>query len=327
MLKFILFLFFPLQIAAQSSQDLFYSFPASSSILGSDSIKLWIHIPENYPSSGGGLMLGLHGLGEPNNSNEIRTFLTPTSDNYNLLLVCPQPYLSQENPTQIAKSKAVITETIDSILAWYSINQQKIYICGYSAGSDVSAHYVLENPKYSVKGFIWFAPGFYGSLLYSNIDTSQANPIPPICLCHGTSDLVSQTSAIRIENVFKNSSAPFLKINPQGIGHTMNYPNFSQDISTCLNFFISLNNTSTQKSQNPTLQVYPNPFSNELYIETQSNHSFQVEIYNLMGNLVHYERANKNYSRINLDQLLSGIYVLVIKNEEMIYQTHKLIKE
>ncbi len=323
----IFFLFIPFLIIAQNSQDLFYSFPASSSILGQDSLKLWIHIPENYPSSGGGLMLGLHGLGEPNNSNEIRTFLTPTSDNYELLLVCPEPYLSQENPTQIAKSKAVITETIDSILVWYSIDKQKIYICGYSAGSDVSAHYTLENPKHHIKGFIWFAPGFYGSLLYSNIDTSQANPIPPICLCHGTNDFVSQTSATRIENVFKNSSAPFLKINPHGIGHTMNYPNLSHDISTCMNFFLNVDNTSNQKSKNSTLQVYPNPFSNKIYLEAHNIYSYQVEIYNLMGKLVHYEIINTNFSKIDLEKLESGIYILVIKNEKIIYQIEKLNKE
>src|SRR5688572_20590015 len=97
MKKLLLFFLFPLMLCAQPAQDIYVSFTATTPSLGTDSIKIWVHVPANYPASGGGVIVGLHGLGDPNSSPDIRTYLTATSDNYGLLLACAEPYLGQED--------------------------------------------------------------------------------------------------------------------------------------------------------------------------------------------------------------------------------------
>lgn len=326
MKKLLFLLLFPMLLAAQPAQDLYLSFPASSPELGSDSVKVWIHVPANYPAANGGVLIGLHGLGDPNNSQDIRTYLSPTSDNYGLLLVCPEPYIGQEVDSLIAKSKAVINETMDSIQAWYQTDLSETYICGYSAGSDVAAHYTLENPVYPIKGFIWYAPGFYGSFLYPNIDTAFAAPIPPICLCHGTIDLVSQSGAASIENLFAASSIPFLKVSPLDIGHTMNYPAFTNDIAKCMNFFID-GTVSIQENYLEQVKIYPNPIRDQILIEGNGQEKLEVELSNLSGQrILSYDFETAELKIIPMQNINSGIYLLKITNENQESKILKVIK-
>jgi len=323
MLKFLIVFLFPTCLFAQVAQDLYVEFPAQTTLLQPDTIKIWIHVPANYPSSGGGALLGLHGLGDPNTSLDIRTYLTATSDSFGLLLICPEPYLGQENATLLSKSKAVINETLDSIQVWNQINTNQIYICGYSAGSDASAHYTLENPKYPIQGFIWFAPGFYGSLLYPNIDTAFVAPIPPICLCRGTTDLVSQTSASKIESIFSNSSVPFLKISPQGIGHTMNYPTVHSDLKTCMNFFQS-SSVNVDDLMNLELNIYPNFTDDLLNVETNVFGEKTYEIFDIQGHRIKNNQFSNNI--IDVQDLKQGLYFLKISNQKQESVVAKFIK-
>ncbi len=327
MKKLLFLLLLPILVFAQPAQDLYISFPSTYPLLGTDSLKIWVHIPANYPTNGGGMMLGIHGLGDPNTSFDIRKYLTETSDNYGLLLACPEPYLGQENASLIAKSKDVINETIDSLNFWYQTDLNKTYICGYSAGSDVASHYTLENPKYKIKGLIWYAPGFYGSLLYPNIDTAFVSNIPPICLCHGTTDLVSQTSANKIENIFSNSNIPFLKVAPAGIGHTMNYPAITSDIATCMNFINANSNVSIYKSTSLKIQVIPNPFSDVLYIETNIKKAIKVELFDISGIVIKSENYHKDEIKyLDVKDLSNGLYFLKIVDNEYNSNIVKIIK-
>lgn len=327
-MKKLLLFFLPVVVATQPAQDLYLSFPATTPILGTDSIKMWVHVPANYPASGGGMMIGLHGLGDPNNSPDIRTYLTATSDNYSLLLVCAEPYLGQENATLIAKSKAVINETMDSIRAWYQTDMSQTYLCGYSAGSDVAAHYTLEDPVYPVKGLIWFAPGFYGSLLYPIIDTAFAAPIPPICMCRGTTDVVSQTGATKIESIFSGSEVPFLKVSPAGIGHTMNYPAFTTDIATCMNFINSNSPNAVREVLNLKLKVFPNPADDKVFIETETNGLLNTEISDVSGRILKRENFyGADVKKIDISDFSAGVYFLRITDEEKNAGVVKVIRE
>lgn len=325
--KLLLFFLLPLVLMAQPAQDIYFAFPACDAQLGTDSIKIWAHVPANYPTSGGSVMIGLHGLGDPNNSPDIRTYLTVSSDNYGFLLACAEPYLGQENAALIAKSKAVIKETMDSLTAWYHPDVSQTYLCGYSAGSDVAAHYTLENPVYPVKGLIWFAPGFYGSLLFPNIDTAFAAPIPPICMCRGTSDVVSQSGAAKIESIFSGSEVPFLKVSPQGIAHTMNYAGFTADIATCMNF-INANTTAVTELASLKLKGYPNPAVEKLFIETLTPQPLSIELTDATGRVLQKQNFGADESKtVLLTTLSHGVYFLRAVNADGHAGVMRMVKE
>lgn len=319
---------FPVLLFAQNAQDIYVSFPATKASLGTDSVKIWIHIPANYPQSGGGVLVGMHGIGDPDSSDKIRSYLTATSDNYNLLLACPEPYLSREVDSLLNKSKDVVNETMDYVSDLYQTDLSQTYLCGYSAGSDVASHYTLEDPEYPVKGLVWFAPGYHGSLLFPNIDTAFAAPIPPICMCRGTDDMISQSAAATIEDLFSGSEVPFLKVSPQGIGHTMNYPAFTSDMKTCMDFINNNYSTSIAKYNSLEAKVFPNPTKDKLFIESTSSSILSVEITDLQGRILFNDIISASGSRIiSLNHLNRGMYLLRIIDDSGNYSLKKFIKE
>jgi dienelactone hydrolase len=199
----------------------------SDPLLNGDSLSIYFHVPDSYDSQvESKLIIGFHGLGDPNNSQQIRQYLTPVGDSINAIVMCPDPYL-QDQP----RSEAVLHIAYDSVMTWYNIDPSQVYITGYSAGSDVAARYVFGEPQYAMKGFIWHSPGFFFSP-----DLSDPQSIPPVCLCSGTQDFTSIVQTNLLNNNLNNSSTPYEYIAMPGVGHTMDYPAFVPTMLQCIGF-------------------------------------------------------------------------------------------
>jgi hypothetical protein len=72
-----------------------------------------------------------------------------------------------------------------------------------------------------------------------------------------------------------------------------------------------------------SIRLYPNPTNNYLNIETKEIGT--IEIYSQLGEFVLQEKINYPKTRINVSNLLSGVYIVIIKSEKNIY-TSQLIK-
>ena len=70
--------------------------------------------------------------------------------------------------------------------------------------------------------------------------------------------------------------------------------------------------------------MYPNPSSGTIQIQTGSN-EFNIEIYNSRGTLVKKVEKSRNSEKINIEHLSSGIYSVVIKEENKTTQKKLLI--
>ncbi len=73
------------------------------------------------------------------------------------------------------------------------------------------------------------------------------------------------------------------------------------------------------------ISFYPNPVTNVLYIDFGEN--FNVEIYNMLGELVLSKKCNEaNRGEISINKLLAGTYIVkIITPKETV--SHKIIKE
>jgi serine protease AprX len=71
--------------------------------------------------------------------------------------------------------------------------------------------------------------------------------------------------------------------------------------------------------------IYPNPVKSELFINTPSAGSFNIKIYDILGNLV-FQKNDITKRSINLKSLRKGVYVLVVQSQKQ-QKTFKLIKE
>lgn len=97
-----------------------------------------------------------------------------------------------------------------------------------------------------------------------------------------------------------------------------------------LTFNINYTSTSSIKSidANKSFNVYPNPAKDYLNISNNNAEPFDLELYNLQGQLLHYIHADSNKINIPLskDKYNKGVYFVKITNKES-SQFHKFAIE
>ena len=67
--------------------------------------------------------------------------------------------------------------------------------------------------------------------------------------------------------------------------------------------------------------VFPNPFDNQITIETDFSSVKEFTIYNLLGEIMMTGQLNSDVNSINLSSLAPNVYILNIENQSI-----KLIK-
>jgi len=287
---------------AQQTDDYTITIATSDPSLNGDSLDIYFHVPNTYnPSVPAKVILGFHGLGNPDNSAQIRDYLSPLGDSLNAVVVCPDPYL-QDQP----RSEIVLNLAYDSVMTWFNIDTNQVYITGYSAGSDVAAQYVFGEPSHRMKGFIWHSPGFF-----SSPDLSNPQDIPPVCLCSGTVDFVSILQANILNGSMSNAGFPFLYNQIPGVDHTMEYPAFTQEMLECINFIdANTPNVGVSEYNGNTVSMFPNPLNDgqELTL-TGLEGDVSISVFDASGKMV-WNRHLKNASnRIAISDFRNGLTV------------------
>lgn len=308
----LLFLAFGLSATAQQTGDYTVTIATTNSLLGGDSLDIYLHVPETYSASiQSKMILGFHGLGNPDNSNQIRNYLSDLGDSLNAVVVCPDPYL-QDQP----RSTVVLELAYDSAFSWFNINPDEVYITGYSAGSDVAAQYVFGEPERSFKGLIWHSPGFF-----SSPDLSNPQEIPPVCLCNGSVDFVSIVQANVLNNSLNGAGFPYLYNEIPGVAHTMEYPTFTEEMLECVNFIdANTSDVGIDEWRGKEVSIYPNPLATnqDLIIEGLSGDA-QLLLFDATGKLAWNQELKNVSQRVSISgfskDLTSGIYSLSVLSD------------
>ena len=78
-------------------------------------------------------------------------------------------------------------------------------------------------------------------------------------------------------------------------------------------------------SEMPTgrISIFPNPVTNELHLE--SNLEGEIQIINSQGQILLSGSAVKGLNRYNLSSLATGVYFVILRNDENKF-TKKLLK-
>jgi len=76
----------------------------------------------------------------------------------------------------------------------------------------------------------------------------------------------------------------------------------------------------------PQIAIYPNPASDQLYIQLQNLRGEQVEIFNISGQRVKQERVQGDQVRIDTKNLRPGLYTVKIHAEEGVITRRVLIQ-
>lgn len=97
---------------------------------------------------------------------------------------------------------------------------------------------------------------------------------------------------------------------------------FDSLVSYC-GIHLGVNNTT----KNITVQVIPNPFTDEIKISTDGVDIYSFTLINYMGKIVCRQQLSQPVSHISLSNLPAGMYIYTLRTEQCMIQTGKLIKQ
>lgn len=114
----------------------------------------------------------------------------------------------------------------------------------------------------------------------------------------------------------------------------INIPNFNRE--SCVvefdNHFINVNSNNNSISdlrKDENIRITPNPFKKLLVVELNDMlvSNCKIEIFTLLGQLVHKQIILNNTTNIDMSKYNKGIYLLKFFKDDKIVKTEKLIKE
>ncbi len=88
-------------------------------------------------------------------------------------------------------------------------------------------------------------------------------------------------------------------------------------------------NVNTEITESDLIEVYPNPFTENLTIKilNYDGGNYTMRLYNSLGELLEINTLNKEFTIINTENLTSGFYfVLIDENHNGVKSSLKIIK-
>lgn len=96
---------------------------------------------------------------------------------------------------------------------------------------------------------------------------------------------------------------------------------------------LHFNNTKGQKpgsverdKESAEITIYPNPFNDELSIQTSGSREYSLELITISGRSIYQSKMQGNFHQINLRDLSSGIYFVRVKSKDFV-SIRKVIKK
>jgi len=122
-------------------------------------------------------------------------------------------------------------------------------------------------------------------------------------------------NTIVLPTAFENVDEVRFYISSGGYQGTQQYTNHSINSIQVSSPVLSLNEFELKS----TIQVYPNPTSNNVKIDFQDLENVNVEVLDLNGRILFSQKVNSNSNAINIERLSSGIYSFKINSNQGIF--------
>lgn len=299
--------------------------------------KYSLYIPSNYnPAVPNKLMLGLHPLNTARWDGEAWCdTLIQFAEANNLLLVCPDG--GTDGRIDDAIDTAFTSNLLDSVAIWYNVNAAKTYVMGFSWGGKTTYTYGLSHAN-RFGGFLPIGSAMSGT---SEVSGSIANATgKPFYLVHGSFDSPSNRYT-PIYNALNNNGALLNSILMSGVGHTIDFPNRNQILTTAFEWIDSVNCSmlldvpTTEKEAVTTVEVYPNPtLANGTFTvnyTATTPQAIELRLYDLLGNEIRLYSieaiAGSNQFQFPLKNIPAGNYLLQLKSKQQQQTTAVIIQD
>lgn len=269
-------------LAAQTTKDSSFAFQ-------SDAAKHYsLYIPSSYTAgTPAKLMLGLHPLNTARwNARSWRDTLIAFAETNNLVLVCPDG--GSDGRIDDAIDTAFTSALLDSVMAWYAINNNKVFAMGFSWGGRTTYSYGLAHHT----AFAGFLP--IGAALDGTEDFTAVLPNAkgkPFYILHGGSDSPNQRF-YPIKTALEEAGAVLKSILLPSVGHTIDFPDRNALLTTAFRWLDSVSTVRAvsvpETGSSVQWSIAPNPFAETMVLNFQpatAGH-VQVSVVDALGRVV-----------------------------------------
>ena len=271
-----------------------------------------IYVPSGYDlNNPNKMMVGLH----PFNTNRWdavawRDTLTAFAETNGLLLLCPDGGVDGRIDDQIDTS--FTTFLIDSMLQWYNVDESKIFLMGFSWGGRTTYTYGLNTSR-KFAGYMPIGAAMNG-VNASSPYFMNANK-KAFFVIHGSADSPVQRYFPFYGNLNDFGACAETEYMP-GIGHTIDFPNRNQILTTAFQWLDAQNcevSDLNEEVVSEEVLLFPNPIKQgaPLVLKTDLKIN-QVEIFSLSGNMIF---SNENIETFQTADFPKGKYFIKIITE------------
>ncbi len=236
----------------------------ASIVSGGVTYNLYISIPDDYNASNKyPLVVALTGCTGAN-ANPYRDALRPISDSLKMIVVVPNPTLSDQS---IGDTKwELITASIDTARAMYNIDTTSVYLTGFSCnGPNVLLHGL--NKMYPYKGIFTWEP----YIQYGYDKRTDLTSDMPITIAEGTYD-DSYSQVLSLFDSLKNNGAKVNLILVPGITHRFDFANFGNVMVQCVRYLNDTNTITIESSDTslPLIKMMDTDAAKELVFKVKN---------------------------------------------------------
>lgn len=159
--------------------------------------------------------------------------------------------------------------------------------------------------------------------------TVRPNPVPLVSAQHSTicaGESTGLTASGSSSYVWSNGqNTPIITVSPAATTvYTVTGNNAGCQASTTIAIVVSPCTGLEENSGNPGFGIYPNPAQNELYLSGQLRGK-QLTLNDLQGRIVMQQQISENESKVNIEQVPQGVYVLRLLEEGGAVFVNKLL--
>ncbi|HRO72861.1 MAG TPA: T9SS type A sorting domain-containing protein [Saprospiraceae bacterium] len=345
----------------------------------------YVHVPAVYDASKpASIVIWLHGMGsisvkDVQKLNEPNLFV-PVSDTANFLLLVPVAEdsgilgirawnslagieLLGISPNSNVDDIGFMDAMLDEIIGSYTIDENRIFVCGFSMGGFMTQRLALErNERYaayaSVSGTIGsnikvknpgkairlahfhgtsdqtvgYAVNSFGMTVDAMIDFWTTNNQTDKTYTHHEvitdTDPVSGKSIETDHYIFSNGKEDIVLYKQNNIDHVW----LTENNLRIWDFFRNtISTVSTYGGLNDMVnfKIYPNPAHDFLNIEIPGNENiFSMDLYDVFGRLMMNTIVSASYFQIplNTSPLKPGIYIVRLKSRDTLYTSRIVIE-
>lgn len=268
------------------------------------------------------LIIGLPGCGS--SVTGFRNDLQAVADSLNALVVVVDAGGDWINDQFNGEEVKLIEYAFDSIKSYAQVDEQAVYLTGFSCNGREALKIVLEQETtVPFAGVIPYAGAFNNPNF--NPSSFGRSAVSPVCLCMGTSDFfyTSQVFYGMLIDSLDARNAKYKEVLMPGVGHTTNHAGFDDAMLECFEFL--KNNTTiglNEKLKVKALELMRHGL-NEYELKVESASQNRLELYSLSGEKI-CSKAFVQKVDFQIDQ--PGIYVLSVVSPSGKVQQLKVLR-